>query len=83
MHLTLGLSRAIDELILLLVNWSRGSGPWGTDTFANAAGDNDVPSDLPPDLPPRDEARPRRIHELVPFGRPPAVVSCASAIESS
>ena len=83
MHQTLGLVRPIDGLMLLLVDWSRGSGAWGTDTFANAAEANDVPSDLPPDLPPRDEARPRRIHEFVPFGRPPAVVSCASAIERS
>ena len=42
----------------------------------------DRSGDLLPDLAARDESRRPRIEELVAFGRPLAVVSCASAIGS-
>ena len=35
-------SQAIDELVLLLVDWLPGSSPWGTYTFADAAAENHV-----------------------------------------
>ena len=45
--LTLVQSQAIDELVLLLVDWLPGSSPWGAYTFANAAADNHVPDFWP------------------------------------
>jgi hypothetical protein len=42
MPLTLMQSRAIDELMLLLVEWLPGSSPWGAYTFADAAAENGV-----------------------------------------
>jgi hypothetical protein len=45
--LTLVQSQAIDELVLLLVDWLPGSSPWGTYTFADAAADNRVPDFWP------------------------------------
>lgn len=40
--LTLSQSQAIDELMLLLVDWLPGSSPWGSYTFAEAAAENQV-----------------------------------------
>lgn len=42
MPLTLMQSLAIDEIVLLLVDWLPGSSPWGTYTFADAAAENHV-----------------------------------------
>lgn len=42
MPLTLKQSQALDELMLLLVDWLPGSSPWGAYTFAEAAAENGV-----------------------------------------
>lgn len=42
MALTLVQSRAMDDLMLLLVDWLPGSSPWGAYTFADAAAENGV-----------------------------------------
>ncbi len=42
MSLTLTQSQAIDELVLLVVEWMPGSSAWGTYTFADAAAENYV-----------------------------------------
>lgn len=47
MSLTLLQTQAVDELVLLLVDWLPGSSPWGTYTFADAAADNHVPDFWP------------------------------------
>ncbi len=47
MSLTLLQTQAVDELVLLLVDWLPGSSPWGTYTFADAAADNHIPDFWP------------------------------------